>query len=93
MEVEKRRRINVALWAYAYELMDDPIVDDGMFDMVCKQIDLKRATDNAKMDIWFIENFSSDTGQWIHAHPDLKGLGRIYRSLKGKHANTLPPPE
>ena len=38
VERERRRRINVALWAYAYEERDDPIVDDATFDRVSYEI-------------------------------------------------------
>jgi len=80
-EIQKRKRINVALWAYAYEFHDNPIVDDGKFDSVCAEVDLDIDTDNKKMDRWFRKNFSPDTGQWIHDHPCIKGIKKIYERL------------
>ena len=79
--VERRRRINVALWAYAYEVHDNPLVDDAKFDEVCEEIDLSVSTGNKKMDTWFRRNFDLCTGSWIHKHPDLKGLEILYRRL------------
>ena len=32
---ETRARINVALYAYAYEIKDDPLVSDAEFDELC----------------------------------------------------------
>ncbi len=78
-EREKQLRICVALWAYAYEIMSDPLVSDARFDTVCKEIDLMQSTGNAKMDIWFQENFSPDTGQWIWTHPGLERLQQMYK--------------
>lgn len=82
MESERQRRICVALWAYAYEIKSDPIVDDAKFDKVCEEIDLSKTTDNCVMDMWFQENFDKSTGQWIHKHPNLDKLEIIYNKLR-----------
>jgi hypothetical protein len=48
--VEKRKRINAARWAYAYAVMDDPIVPDGVFDSVCREIRPEVSNDNPLLD-------------------------------------------
>lgn len=83
IEKERQRRIQVALWAYAYEFHDDPLVSDAKFDETCKLIDLSVSTGNPAMDLWFKDNFKNFTGQWIHNHPNLKRLEEIYQNLKG----------
>lgn len=80
---EKRRRICVALWAYAYEIMDDPLVPDEMFDRICREIDIDIPTDRPNLDQWFREQFDPSTGMWIHRHPEMDGIRRIYTLLTG----------
>jgi hypothetical protein len=79
VEVEVRRRVDIALWAYAYEICADPIVDDGTFDEEAAKIDLTIDTPRPELDEWFRKEFSPHTGSWIHTHPDLKGLERLYQ--------------
>ena len=81
---EIQMRINVALWAYAYEIEDDPMVDDGKFDKVCGEIDVDFPTGHKVMDKWFKDNFDPYTGQWIHKHPDIAGIQSIYNRLKAR---------
>lgn len=80
-EIQKRKRINVALWAYAYEIKDDPMVSDAMFDKVCTEIDLAIATDSIELDAWFFLHFDPCTGQWVHSHPELDKLAALYDRL------------
>lgn len=82
-EVERRRRILLALWAYAYEFENDSIVTDDKFDRACKKVDLTVNTGNEKMDKWWIENFNPSTGQWIRNHPELYKIRRIYNVNHG----------
>lgn len=82
IEVQRRKRINASLWAYAYEMLDAPIVSDAKFDETCRGIKPKVATGNVKMDRFFKEEFSEYTGGWIHKHPDLKGIKKLYTRLK-----------
>lgn len=85
VEKERRRRIMVAVAAYAYETMDRPIMSDAAFDRLAGNIDLKISTGNVKLDTWFKNNFKSHTGMWVHKHPDRKGLRRIAEFiLEGK---------
>jgi hypothetical protein len=76
---ERKRRVRVAVWAYAYELLDDSIVDDATFDRECAQVDLSIDTGNKEMDQWFRTNFSPHTGQWIHFHPHLAQIATLAR--------------
>lgn len=85
-EIETKKRIKVALAAYAYEFLDDPIMPDGMFDELAYSIDLSIPTTNPKMDKWFKENFAPDTGQWIHKHPDKPRLAYILHKRYGKQS-------
>lgn len=81
LEVERKRRINVAVWAYAYEVLSDPIVDDARFDDECRRVDLSVDTENPRLDRWFKAHFSPDTGQWIHLHPDLPKVAAIAKRV------------
>jgi len=82
VEIERRNRILVALAAYAYEIMNDPIMSDDAFDKLALTINLKIKTGNAKMDKFFKKEFETDTGQWIHKHPELSKLKFIFSKLK-----------
>lgn len=85
IEEERRDRIRVALWAYAYELQADPLVSDDVFDKVCLEVDLNIKTGH-DMDEWYEENFEPHTGQWIHKYPNLDRLKEIYTNIKIKQA-------
>ena len=80
-EAERQRRIQVSLWAYAYELESDSIVSDTVFDIKCYEIDLSIPTNDIEMDKWFRENFEPHTGQWVHNHPHLDRLEDIYNRI------------
>ncbi len=82
IEVERRLRIHVAVWSYAYEVMDDPLVSDAKFDATARDIDLTISTGNEVLDRWFRKEFSPYTGQWIHSHPDIGGIKKLYDKLK-----------
>lgn len=78
IEIERRRRIKVSLWAYAYEIENHSIVDDMRFDLECYQLNLSLDTGNPQLDFWFRANFEPCTGMWIHKHPKLDGIKNIY---------------
>lgn len=83
-EAERRKRICVALWAYAYEIRSASMVSDARFDEVCQSIDLAQSTGHAVLDAWFAEHFQPHTGQWIHSHPELDKVAKLYeRRQKG----------
>lgn len=81
-EKETKKRIQVALWAYAYEIESDPLVSDAEFDKMCESVDLKVDTGNKMMDDWFKENFEAHTGQWVHKHPQMGRLKDLYEDSK-----------
>lgn len=80
--VERQRwlRIRVAVAAYAYEVHDRQIMGDAEFDAMSAKIDTLIETGNAKLDRFFDRHFDPSTGIWIHRHPDLAGIERIYRN-------------
>lgn len=67
-------RIQVAMAAYAYEVLNDPIMDDGEFDNLCLEVNLSIDTRRPDMDEWFRKEFSPSTGSWIYRHPELKKI-------------------
>jgi len=84
---EIRRRILVATWAYAYEILSENLVPDHVYDEEAQKIDLSISTsystrDNSEIDKWFRENFKPNTGSWVWNHPDKKGLHRYYEAIK-----------
>lgn len=81
IEIEKRRRINVCLWAYAYEVKDNPLVTDEVFDEQCQLVDISVNTDNPTLDEWFKKEFKPYTGQWIHTHPEIDKLNLLYNRV------------
>lgn len=88
---ETRRRIRLAVAAWAYEVHDDPVMSDAEFDTLARSVDLSIGTDRPDLDEWFHENFDPSTGIWIHAHPEPEGLERIYRMLRGPKADARGP--
>lgn len=75
---EIRNRIRVAVAAYAYEIENDPIMSDADFDKLAASIDPDIETGNSDLDHFFWTFFSPDTGMWVHDHPEIEGLRRIY---------------
>lgn len=82
VEIERRRRILVSVWAYAYEIMNDPIVSDAKFDSECRAVNLDQGTEDDSLDFWFSENFDPDTGQWVNDHPNKEGLHKWYTRMR-----------
>jgi hypothetical protein len=79
-EVERRIRIRLSLYANAYEIAHTPMVNDGAFDTLAMQSNPSIIT--GRYDDWWREQFKPYTGQWIHNHPDLAGVARLYIRLK-----------
>lgn len=71
-EEERKRRINLTIWACSYEFYDTPIVSDGTYDEEGLKVDLNIETGRPDLDVWWKDNFSPYTGQWIHNHPELE---------------------
>ena len=76
---ETRNRIKLAIYAYAYEFMNDSVVSDGEFDEMARNIDLSINTRRPDMDAWFRKEFEPDTGQWVHKHPQLNKIAELYK--------------
>lgn len=79
VERERRRRILLSLWAYAYELRSAPMVTDETFDRVARES--RRYMITGLHDEWWRIFFAPHTGQWVHAHPDLDGINRLWSKL------------
>lgn len=78
VEQERRNRIRLAVYAYAYELRDESLVTDHEFDQLARIIDPTVTTGNAALDHFFATRFTPDSGMWIHQHPDIDGIANIY---------------
>lgn len=84
VDAETRLRIKVALYAYAYEYESDALVSDAEFDDLCSKVNLDVNTRRPDLDKWFRAEFDPYTGQWIHNHPELHIIKRIYNSYYRK---------
>lgn len=76
VEVERRRRIRLCLWAYAYEIADNMLVSDTQFDAEARQSDT--SIDTGHLDDWWRACFNPSTGMWIHMHPELDKVRKLY---------------
>ena len=85
--VEKKRRIQVAIWACAYEIYNTSLVSDQKFDETCLLIDASKRTDRPDLDDWFKDQFHPDTGQWIYKHPELDRIMVITKSILTHYNN------
>lgn len=77
---EIRSRIRLAVAAYAYEIAADPIMSDAEFDKLALSIRPRELTGAPLPDLFFLESFEPHTGSWIHDHPDLPGIARLYET-------------
>lgn len=76
IEIERWRRIKLTVWAYAYEIANNPIATDSQFDRLAASIDT--TIDTGRLDDWWRQNFQPHTGMWIYGHPELDKTRRIY---------------
>jgi hypothetical protein len=76
-EIERRNRIKLSIAAYSYEFENVSIMSDGDFDSLSKKINSNVLTGH-ELDRFFKEEFMPDTGMWIHNHPCLDGIKRLY---------------
>jgi hypothetical protein len=84
VEIERLRRINVAAWAYAYEVENDPLVDDGIFDAEAKLIRPELSTGHDVLDQFFRTEFSPHTGMWVHKHPEKHKLAHMCATRRAR---------
>lgn len=78
VEQERRNRILVSVYAYAYEFDDSALVSDAEYDRLARTIDTSIATGHP-LDQFFKQHYSPDTGMWIRHHPCLPDIIRIYK--------------
>ena len=77
-EKETKRRINLAVWAYAYEFDHKSLAPDHTFDFESYCVNLTITTNRPDLDAWFVQNFNPCTGMWIHNHPELDKIKSLY---------------
>lgn len=78
VEREVRRRIQVAVGAFGYEIANKPIMPDNVWDRMAQQINPKLGTCHPLIDEFFATQFSPMTGMWIHHHPELGRIEQIF---------------
>ena len=78
---EIKNRIRLSVYAYAYEFMNDSLVDDAEFDRLSQEIDLTITTGNEEMDSFFAREFIADSGMWIRKHPNLERVKELYENF------------
>lgn len=78
VETERRNRIRLAVFAYAYEFENDPLISDGEYDELSKKININVKTGNDLLDKFFKKEFNEYTGSWIHKHPELDKIKKLY---------------
>lgn len=82
IEEEIERRENVSLWAYAYEIQFDSLVDDHHFDRICREVQPNLDTGIGDVDEFFRTVFDPCTGSWIYHHPRLNEIMLKYARIK-----------
>jgi len=78
IEVERRNRILLSIYAYAYEFENESLISDAEYDKLSYSIRKDMATGNKALDRFFNREFAPHTGQWIHKHPELDKLKALY---------------
>jgi hypothetical protein len=78
VEIERRNRIAVALWAHAYEVRHMSLVPDSVFDEWALRIRPDIDTGRPELDAFFRQEFSPHTGMWVHRHPERHNLDAMF---------------
>lgn len=78
IEIERRNRIMVSIYAYAYECENVSLISDHDFDNLCKRIVPSTGTGQPALDDFFRTGFHAYTGAWIHEHPELNKVKQLY---------------
>jgi hypothetical protein len=76
-----RLRIQLSAAAHAYEKHNQSFLSDVDYDALSRRVDTTLTTGNRKMDKFFRDNFHSDTGMWIHRHPEREKLEVLYQKF------------
>lgn len=87
-ETERRRRISLSVLTYAYEVRDTPILSDAEWDWAAQRIQPHITTGHPLLDEFFLFVFTPITGMWIHQHPELDGIQRVYE----RYMTVVRPP-
>lgn len=82
IEIERRNRIILSIAAYSYEFESESFISDADYDELSRRIRPDMKTGNPKLDKFFQTEFGTDTGMWIHKHPELNKLKRLYDRIK-----------
>lgn len=78
---ERRRRIRVSVFAYAYEVLGRPLVPDNVFDELARSVRPFLFTHHPVMDAFFRTEFRPYTGAWVWRHPEKSRLAGICLNL------------
>lgn len=82
---ERRKRIHLSVYAYAYEFENVSLISDEKYDTLSKLINPQVSTGNETLDEFFRTQFEPDTGMWIRSHPELDKVMLLYEhQYKGK---------
>jgi len=79
-EIERRIRIRLSVWAYAYEIAGTALVDDATYDALAYKSRPHIIT--GRFDDWWRTFYTPYSGAWIYTHPDLNGIAKLYSRLK-----------
>lgn len=84
VETERRNRIRLSLGAYQYELapLSEPYMSDAEWDVLALKINHDMPTGHVVVDDFFKHWVTTDTGQWIHEHPELDKLIVLHLRLQ-----------
>lgn len=86
VEIERRRRIRLCVWAYAYELLNVSLVSDATFDAEC--IASQPHIRTGRLDDWWQREFAPHTGSWILTHPELTSIATLAKQMLHKMETT-----
>lgn len=78
LELEVRRRIQVSIAAYAYEIESNPVMSDALYDWFAERVRPRMGTCHPLLDEFFVVHFTPMTGMWIHQHPQLDRIRHKY---------------
>lgn len=80
-ERQRWLRIRLSVAAWAYEVHDQSIIPDHLYDRMCLEVNPEVETGNEKLDTFFKEHFDPSTGVWVHRHPEPGKLESLYRDV------------
>lgn len=85
IERERRTRIRLTVWAYAYEILSAPLATDAEFDTLAATSNVDILT--GRLDDWWYDNFTPYSGAWIHQHPELDRVAALVQSIRARNAD------